>query len=119
MARARRGAGAGGGPGGGGGRAAGGAAGRARPASRGARGRIGEVEKTVVHLQESLLRTSERIDHILTALKEHREFLLQLDKRVLHQGTRDRIRLELGIMKKTLSILALAGGEGGGARLRG
>jgi len=88
---------------------------RARP---GDRGRIGEVEKTVVHLQEYLLRTSERIDHILTALKEHREFLLQLDKRVLHQGTRDRIRLELDIMKNTLSILALAGVEVDDALLR-
>jgi len=81
---------------------------RARP---GDRGRLGEVEKIVVGLQEYLLRTSERIDAILTALKEHREFLLQLDKRVLHQGTRDRIRLELDIMKNTLSILALAGVE--------
>lgn len=88
---------------------------RARP---GDRGRIGEVEKTVVGLQEYLLRTSDRIDKILTALKEHREFLLQLDKRVLHQGTRDRIRLELDIMKNTLSILALAGVEVDDALLR-
>ncbi len=81
---------------------------RARP---GDRGRLGEVQASVAGLQEYLLRTSERIDRILTALKEHREFLLQLDKRVLHQGTRDRIRLELDVMKNTLSILALAGVE--------
>ncbi len=83
-----------------------------RPGARpGDRGRLGELQDTVVSLQEYLLKTSDRIDHILTALKEHREFLLQLDKRVLQGGTRDRIRLELDIMKNTLSIFALAGVE--------
>jgi len=77
----------------------------------GDRGRLGELQESVVSLQEYLLKTGDRIDHILTALKEHREFLLQLDKRVLQGGTRDRIRLELDIMKNTLSILALAGVE--------
>src|SRR5207249_5439043 len=77
----------------------------------GSKGRLGEVEASVVRLQEYLLRTSERIDHILTALKEHREFLGQLDKRVIQTGTRERIRLELDVMKNTLSILALAGVE--------
>ncbi len=77
----------------------------------GAKGRLGEVEASVVRLQEYLLRTSERIDHILTALKEHREFLGDLDRRVIHTGTRERIRLELDIMKNTLSILSLAGVE--------
>ena len=81
---------------------------RSRP---GDRGRFGELQDSVVSLQEYLLKTSDRIDHILTALKEHREFLLQIDKRVVHTGTRDRIRLELDIMKNTLSILALAGVE--------
>ncbi len=81
---------------------------RARP---GDRGRFGDLQDSVVSLQEYLLKTSDRIDHILTALKEHREFLLQIDKRVVHTGTRDRIRLELDIMKNTLSILALAGVE--------
>ncbi len=82
------------------------------PRSRaGDRGRLGDLQGSVVRLQEYLLKTGERIDHILTALKEHREFLVQLDKRVLQGGTRDRIRLELDIMKNTLSILALAGVE--------
>jgi chromosome segregation ATPase len=81
-----------------------------RPMSKaGAKGRLGEVQRSVVSLQEYLLRTTERIDNILTALKEHRGFLVELDKRVVHTGTRDRIRLELDIMKNTLSILALAG----------
>ncbi len=77
----------------------------------GAKGRIGDLEETVVRLQEYLLRTSERIDKILTALKEHREFLGELDKRVVQTGTRERIRIELDVMKNTLSILALAGVE--------
>ncbi len=67
----------------------------------GAKGRLGDLEETVVSLQEYLLRTSERIDKILTALKEHREFLGELDKRVVLTGTRERIRLELDVMKNT------------------
>jgi chromosome segregation ATPase len=77
----------------------------------GAKGRLGDLEETVVGLQEYLLRTSERIDKILTALKEHREFLGELDKSIVQTGTRERIRLELDVMKNTLSILALAGVE--------
>ena len=77
----------------------------------GAKGRLGDLEETVVSLQEYLLRTTERIDKILTALKEHREFLGELDRRVVRTGTRERIRLELDVMKNTLSILALAGVE--------
>ncbi len=77
----------------------------------GAKGRLGDLEETVVSLQEYLLRTSERIDKILTALKEHREFLGDLDKRVVQTGTRERIRLELDVMTNTLSILALSGVE--------
>lgn len=85
---------------------------RLGPRSRaGAKGRLGDLEKTVVSLQEYLLRTSERIGKILTALKEHREFLGELDKRVVQTGTRERIRLELDVMKNTLSILALSGVE--------
>ena len=75
------------------------------------KGRLGDLEETIVGLQEYLLRTSDRIDKILTALKEHREFLGELDKRVVQTGTRERIRLELDVMKNTLSILALAGVE--------
>jgi len=77
----------------------------------GVKGRLGDIEDTVVGLQEYLLRTSDRIDKILTALKEHREFLGELDRRVVQTGTRERIRLELDVMKNTLSILALAGVE--------
>ena len=81
---------------------------RAKP---GHSGRFGEVEKSVVQLQEYLLKTSDRIDKILTALKEHREFLGALDDRFFRAGTRERIRMELDIMKNTLSILAIAGVE--------
>ena len=80
-------------------------------AKAGTKGRLGDLEETIVGLQEYLLRTSDRIDKILTALKEHREFLGELDKRVVQTGTRERIRLELDVMKNTLSILALAGVE--------
>src|SRR2546422_9819 len=81
-------------------------------AKAGTKGRLGDLEETIVGLQQYLLRTSDRIDKILTALKEHREFLGEIDRRVVQTGTRERIRLELDVMKNTLSILALAGVEG-------
>ena len=52
-----------------------------------------------------------RIENILTALKQHRELLVSVNKRVVDAGTKDRIRLELDVMKNTLSILALNGVE--------
>src|SRR2546422_7428350 len=85
---------------------------RLSPKARaGTKGRLGDLEETIVGLQQYLLRTSDRIDKILTALKEHREFLGELDNRVIQTGTRERIRLELDVMKNKLSILALAGVE--------
>jgi len=80
-------------------------------ARRGDRGTLGGLNEAVVKIQDYLLRSSERIDHILGTLKNHRELLVKMNQRIYHVGTRERIRIELDIMKNTLSILGLTGVE--------
>lgn len=80
-------------------------------ARKGDRGVIRELQDSVVRLEDYLLKTADRIENILTALKQHRELLAAVNKRVLDAGTKDRIRLELDVMKNTLSILSLNGVE--------
>ena len=73
------------------------------------RGVIRSLQDSIVRVQDYLLKTADRIENILTALKQHREFLSNVNQRVLELGTKDRIRLELDVMKNTLSILAMNG----------
>ena len=80
-------------------------------AKRGDRGVIRELQDSVARLEDYLLKTADRIENILSALKQHRELLVTVNKRVLDVGTKDRIRLELDVMKNTLSILSLNGVE--------
>ncbi len=80
-------------------------------AKRGDRGVIRELQDSVVRLEDYLLKTADRIENILSALKQHRELLVTVNKRLLDVGTKDRIRLELDVMKNTLSILSLNGVE--------
>lgn len=89
----------------------------ARP-RKGERGAVKDLEASIVRLEEYLIKTGERIENILSALKQHRELLVAMNKRVLTVGTKDRIRLELDVMKNTLSILALHGIELDAALLR-
>ncbi len=87
-------------------------------AKRGDRGVIRDLQDSVVRLEDYLLKTADRIENILTALKQHRELLVSVNKRVLDSGTKDRIRLELDVMKNTLSILSLSGVEYDASLLR-
>lgn len=80
-------------------------------ATKGDRGAVGDLNDAVLKIQADLLRTSERLDNILGTLKNHRELLEKMSRRVYHAGTRERIRIELDIMKTTVSILALNGVE--------
>src|SRR3990170_1287668 len=64
-------------------------------ARRGDRGVIADLQDSIVRLEEFLLKTSDRIENILHALKQHREFLVGMNKRILNVGTKDRIGLEL------------------------
>jgi chromosome segregation ATPase len=76
---------------------------------KGDRAGLGKLNDSIVKLEEYLLRTSERIDNILTSLKNHREFLVRMNRKVYKVDTRERIRMELDIMKNTLAILAMGG----------
>jgi len=87
------------------------ALGLADNARRGDRGTVGELNDAVLKIQDYLLRSSERIDNILGTLKNHRELLVKMNQRIYQAGTRERIRMELDIMKNTLSVLALNGVE--------
>lgn len=79
---------------------------RAKPGDTGA---IGAINAAVLKLEEYLLKTGERIGTILEALKQHREFLVDLDAKVLRGESKERLKLELDLMRNTLSILALGG----------
>ena len=80
-------------------------------ARRGDRGKVGDLNEAVLKIQDYLLRTSERLDHILSTLKNHRELLVRMNQRMYNVGTRERIRMEIDIMKNTASLLALNGVE--------
>lgn len=76
---------------------------------RGDKGIIEEFQQSIINLEEYLLNTTNRIDNILKALKTHREFLMRINKRVYKADTKGKIKIELNIMKNTLSILAMNG----------
>lgn len=78
---------------------------------KGDRGVVREVQDSVERVEDYLLKTADRMETIFSALKQHRELLVTVNKRVLDVGTKDRIRLELGLMKNQLSILSLNGVE--------
>ena len=80
-------------------------------AKKGDRGALRDLQDSLERLEDYLLKTADRIETIFTALKQHRELLASVNKRVLDVGTKDRIRLELDVMKNTLSILSLNGVE--------
>jgi hypothetical protein len=70
---------------------------------------IDEIQNSIIKMEEYLLNTAGRIDNILKALKTHREFMMRLNKRVYKSDAKGRIKMELEIMKNTLSILAMNG----------
>lgn len=76
---------------------------------KGEAGLMGELNDAVMRLEEYLLRTSERIDNILSALRSHRDFLVKINRRLNKIGTREKMMLELDIMRNTIWILGMNG----------
>ncbi|MCK5548059.1 MAG: hypothetical protein KAI64_03535 [Thermoplasmata archaeon] len=76
---------------------------------KGNRGVIDNIHKSIIQMEEYLLATSGRIENVLKALKTHRQFLMRLNKRVYKSDMKERIRMEIEVMKNTLSILAMNG----------
>ncbi len=77
----------------------------------GDKGTIGELQRILLKNEELLLSSNKRVESILTALKNHREVLIKLNKRVYKEGVRDQMKLELAVMGNTLSLLGMGGFE--------
>lgn len=77
----------------------------------GDRGTLEDMDDSILRLEDYLLALGERVQRMLTMLQDHRELLDDVQKSVLGQGRRDRMRLELDIMMNSISILAMAGIE--------
>jgi len=78
---------------------------------KGDKGSIDTLRESILRLEEYLLRNAERIDKILATLKSHREILAKMNAAYFKAGERDRLKVELDVMRNTLSVLALAGTE--------
>jgi hypothetical protein len=77
---------------------------------KGERGDLGALESSILKIEDYLLKTTGRIETILKILEGHRESLEKIRK-LNREETRDFIKMELDIMKNTLTILAMAGIE--------
>lgn len=88
-----------------------GALGLESDAKVGDRGTLEDMDDSILRLEDYLLALGERVQRMLTMLQDHRELLDDVQKSVLGQGRRDRMRLELDIMMNSISILAMAGIE--------
>jgi hypothetical protein len=75
----------------------------------GEKGVVGDLNKSILKMEEYLLHTGKRIDNILAALKNHREFLIKINKKIYKADAKKRIQMELSIINNTLSIMAISG----------
>ncbi len=81
-----------------------------RPQSKkGERGAISGLTASVLKVDEAVLSMGKRLENMLSALKNHREYLIRLNKKVYRVDPVKRIEMQLEIMKATLSIMALSG----------
>lgn|GEM_PF-1255665 len=78
-------------------------------AKKGEVGVIGELNSSILKAENYMLHMGKRIDNILAAIKNHREYLIKLNKKVHKHDARKRIEMEVEIMNNTLSIMALSG----------
>jgi len=81
-----------------------------RPQSRkGEKGAVGRLTESLLKTDEAVLSMGRRMENMLSALKNHREYLIRLNKKVYRVDPVKRIEMQLQIMKATLSIMALSG----------
>jgi len=81
-----------------------------RPQSKkGEKGAISGLTASVLKVDEAVLSMGKRMENMLSALKNHREYLIRLNKKVYRVDPVKRIEMQLEIMKATLSIMALSG----------
>jgi len=78
-------------------------------AKKGELGAIGNLHSSVLKVDETILSMGKRMENMLSALKNHREYLIRLNKKVYKVEPVKRIEMEIEIMSNTLSIMALSG----------
>jgi hypothetical protein len=76
---------------------------------KGEAGVIGDLNSSILKAENYMLHMGKRIDNVLAAIKNHREYLIKLNKKVYKHDARKRIEMEVEIMNNTLSIMALSG----------
>lgn len=76
---------------------------------KGEKGAINDLTQSLLKSDEHILSMGKRVENMLTALKNHREYLIRLNKKVYKVDPVKRIEMQLDIMGNTLSIMALSG----------
>lgn len=76
---------------------------------KGSKTLLDDLNSSMIQLEEYLITTNKRIDNILSAIKNHREFLVKLNKKVYRVDVKEKMRTELAVMNNTLSLLAING----------
>jgi len=76
---------------------------------KGDRGAVGRLSQSLIATDDHVLSMGKRIENMLSALKNHREYLIRLNKKVYKVDPVKKIEMELGIMRNTLSIMAISG----------
>jgi len=76
---------------------------------KGEKGAIDDLTQSILKVDEHILSMGKRMENMLSALKNHREYLIRLNKKVYKVDPVKRIVMEIEIMSNTLSIMALSG----------
>ena len=76
---------------------------------KGHRGAVGDLNQSIIKTDEHLLKLNKRMENVLSAIKNHREYLIRLNKRVYKEDPVKLIDLELDVMANTLNVMALSG----------
>ncbi len=76
---------------------------------KGSKGAIGEFNSSILKVEEYLLNTGNRIDNILSAVKNHREYLVKLNKRVYKEHSREMIEIRVDIIGNSLTLMMING----------
>jgi hypothetical protein len=83
-----------------------------RLTSRSKKGEVGVIEdlnSSILKAEKYMLHMGKRIDNVLAAIKNHREYLIKLNKKVHKEDAKKNIEMEVDIINNTLSVMALSG----------
>ncbi|MCK5024603.1 MAG: hypothetical protein KAR56_03200 [Thermoplasmata archaeon] len=76
---------------------------------KGQRSAVSDLNRSLIKTDEHLLKLSKRMENVLSAIKNHREYLIRLNKRVYKENPVKLIEMELDVMCNTLNVMALSG----------